>query len=367
MQRMKLISAVCAAAGILLPAATVMAQSSSSYLDMLTLYGSWRAQLSAFEETVEVQDNGSRIGMRFRRTFDGYEAFARVEWGVRLVGSDLQFGGDTGSSSPFASEDNVFNARLGLIGIDFRRWGRLTVGKQWGVYYDVAGFTDLFYVFGGSASGTYFAKTDGSPTGTGRADRAITYRTTVKHIQFGVQAQLKASDARTVDTYAFSGRFDLGLVTAGLAFNQAAIPTELQSDIVGAGNNATTLIGGLRFSHARWYIAGTYSVQQNNQLAEIDSNIVAYDATGFELYALFDAARWLQLYGGINWLQPRNAPPEFVEQLDIHYYVLGAAFFFNTNTFIYASGRHDRSGSVEKLQFSVFTVGMRYDFSFANL
>ena len=43
--------------------------------------------------------------------------------------------------------------RLGYVALQ-PSWGSLSIGKQWGVYYDVAGFTDWFPLFGGEATGT---------------------------------------------------------------------------------------------------------------------------------------------------------------------------------------------------------------------
>ncbi len=62
--------------------------------------------------------------------------------------------------------NQVFTARLGFIGIDTGPFGRVAIGKQYAVHYDVAGYTtDRFNVFGGQGTFAYPAGTDGGVYG----------------------------------------------------------------------------------------------------------------------------------------------------------------------------------------------------------
>ena len=87
----------------------------------------------------------------------------------------------------------VFGNRLGNVGVDFGPFGRITVGKQWGVHTDVTLYTtDQFVVFGSQASATYTAGTDGGFLGTGRADQTVTYHGTFFNVlRLGGQLQFK--------------------------------------------------------------------------------------------------------------------------------------------------------------------------------
>lgn len=79
-------------------------------------------------------------------------------------------GGDPGTQE---DSDNVaLPLRLAFVGFEGPQ-GRVSFGKQWSTYYDVAVFTDQAPFFGGSASGTYNAGTDGGVSGTGRANQAL--------------------------------------------------------------------------------------------------------------------------------------------------------------------------------------------------
>ena len=53
-------------------------------------YGQWRTHLAAYNDTAEVQDNASRVGINFR-TRGTIKMFVGTEWGVNLVQSATQF------------------------------------------------------------------------------------------------------------------------------------------------------------------------------------------------------------------------------------------------------------------------------------
>ena len=60
----------------------------------------------------------------------------------------------------------MFLARLGFVGVNFGPLGKVAIGKQYAVHYDVAGYTtDRFNVFGGQGTFAYMAGTDGERRG----------------------------------------------------------------------------------------------------------------------------------------------------------------------------------------------------------
>ena len=93
----------------------------------------------------------------------------------------------------------MFLARLGFIGVDFGPLGKVAIGKQNAVHYDIASYTtDRFNVFGGQGTHAYVAGTDGGETGTGRADRVVNYRNTLlKVLEFGLQGQFRGAGNET--------------------------------------------------------------------------------------------------------------------------------------------------------------------------
>jgi hypothetical protein len=185
--------------GEFLAGGTKEASGLSNVVGMFEPYGQLRTHFAAFRNDAEVQDNATRIGINFA-TRSKIKVFAGTEWGVNLVQSETQFNlSAAGSSGDFGTvtttTNPVFLARLGFIGVDFGPVGKVAVGKQYAVQYDVAGYTtDRFNVFGGQGTFAYVAGTDGGQTGTGRADRIVNYRNTfLKVIEVGVQGQFRAA------------------------------------------------------------------------------------------------------------------------------------------------------------------------------
>jgi predicted porin len=120
--------------------------------------------------------------------------------GVNLVRSETTFNAGATTEQGFGvisqGTQSVFGARLGFLGVDFGRCGRLSFGKENSTHYDIAGYTtDRFNVFGGTSTTTYVAGTDGGQSGTGRVDQAIMYHLKLgKIIDFGAQGQLRSGD-----------------------------------------------------------------------------------------------------------------------------------------------------------------------------
>ena len=56
----------------------------SDFVGTFEPYGQWRTHLAAFNDTAEVQDNATRVGINFR-TRGAIKMFVGTEWGVNLV------------------------------------------------------------------------------------------------------------------------------------------------------------------------------------------------------------------------------------------------------------------------------------------
>jgi hypothetical protein len=151
----------------------------AEYTGMFNPYASLRNIVSVSDSTAVVQDNASRVGINLN-TFGAIKVFGTAEWGVNLVRSQttLNPGASTASGFGVLTQDTqpVFATRLGFLGIDLGKFGRLSFGKQNSTHYDITQYTtDRFNVFGGTATTTYVAGTDGGQSGTGRADQTILY------------------------------------------------------------------------------------------------------------------------------------------------------------------------------------------------
>ena len=139
-------------------------------------------------ETQEVNDGFSRYVFDLSHNIkNDWKAFAKLEWGVQLSNTDNQIVVNHNGLTSTGPADDAIWLRQGFVGFEHNDYGRFTLGKQWGVSYDVGGVTDWFEVFGADAQGTYNFGTDGGFSGTGRAEQAIQYRAKFSDLKIAVQ------------------------------------------------------------------------------------------------------------------------------------------------------------------------------------
>ncbi|MEJ2483075.1 MAG: porin [Gemmatimonadota bacterium] len=353
---------------------SAQADETSKFLEGFRLYGGLRLQAAVYEAAVELQDNASRIGFRLTRDFfdSGIQVFGQVELGLTLLQnfSDFNVSGSQGGLGrliPGAKEDAVF-ARLGFLGLDFGRYGIVTVGKQWSTYYDVSGYSDNFYVFGGQASGTFPLSSDGGGSGTGRSDKTLSYRFRTGGMTLGAQAQLEANRLTGLGSFGGSAqyRFPIGL-TLGVAGNYTDIPQEITDRIIGAEENGSALVFGAKYESPRTFVGATFAIQESQDARLVDSVTVAFDGIGFEAFGYHELSRRIRISGGFNYLDPDAQPPAHPD-FRILFGVLGGAYYLNSQTLIYAEWRIsdsiDQYGDREP---NVFALGLRLDFGLPEM
>lgn len=89
----------------------------------------------------------------------------------------------------------------------------------------MSGYRDNFWVFGGQASGTYPLGADGGGSGTGRADKALTYRNSIGGLALGAQAQLEANKITGLGSVGGSLQYEFpGGLTIGVAGSYGDVP-----------------------------------------------------------------------------------------------------------------------------------------------
>ena len=163
----------------------------------VTVGGFIDARIINTQGQTEVVNGASRIKFDFKRQLqNGWHAFALLEGGVNPVGSS-----DIIYNNRFESiQDEFLYNRLGYVGIKHDDYGQITLGKQWGAWYDVVYNTNFSLVWDGNAAGVYtYNKDDGAVNGTGRGDKVLQYRTTWGKFHVALQAQLKSDDFYTCD------------------------------------------------------------------------------------------------------------------------------------------------------------------------
>lgn len=324
----------------------------------------------------EVVNGASRINFGFSRELThGWNAFAKLEWGVNPVGSS-----DIVYNNRFESvQDEFFYNRLGYAGISNDDYGTISIGKQWGAWYDVVYNTNYGFVWDGNAAGVYtFNKDDGAVNGVGRGDKLVQYRNAFGDVSFAVQAQLKNSSFYTCDVEDITeeacearwnqGEADAQQVTYNYTYGGAVTyqATEMLSLMAGInrgefdinyGNGdqktAVDLIYGAgitwgNFDNNGFYAAANVNKQENHDTDNIGRLIK--DAYGVETLVSYKFDNGLRPFISYNLLdagkdyviQPNfNADPNDVFKRQ--FVVAGLHFVWDPNTVLYVEARKDFS------------------------
>jgi predicted porin len=169
-----------------------------SIQDDFDIYGFFQVQTVLQNEQYHINDGSTHIGVDFvKRISPNLAFYAQVEIGLSLVTSEnfdaiIDPNSDRDFFDLVSPNSNTFgfSGRLGFVGVDLGKYGKFSVGKQWSVYYDVAGWTDYWYNFGADVTPAYWNDTDGGYSGTGRANNASIYRVALPFgTEIGLQAQ----------------------------------------------------------------------------------------------------------------------------------------------------------------------------------
>ena len=346
------------------------------YFGMFNPYGSLRNIVSISDSGAQVQDNASRMGINFS-TFGPIKVFATGEWGVNLVRSETTFNAGASTAEGFGviSQDtgSVFAARLGFLGVDFGRFGRLSFGKENSTHYDIAGYTtDRFNVFGGTATTTYVAGTDGGQSGTGRADQVIMYHLKLaKIIDFGAQGQLRSGDT----PQAFNG-FGFSLQAAvlpglkiGGAYNKTYFNPQFTQTVFNGGHTDYWTVGGKGdWRNLEW--GAVWARQTNGDIAFIpnpaggaESVAEGFSANGVEIYSRVKFGKFAAVLGFEDYI-PFDLSPFINPDFKTRYGILGAEWHFSKSGYAFVEAKLGDSVDAQGKDVSqAAAVGFRYDFS----
>ncbi|MCE9678269.1 porin [Shewanella sp. AS1] len=327
----------------------------------------------------EVVNGASRINFGFTRELgEGWKAFTKIEWGVNPFGnSEIVYS----SESNFESQGGDFlNNRLGYVGIAHDTYGSLTLGKQWGAWYDVVYNTNYGFVWDGNTAGVYtYNKADGAVNGVGRGDKTVQYRNEYGDFSFAVQTQLKNDTFYTCEddpTGQLSSdcqdRWDQGIdseevdyghtyglavtykVTDKLTLTAGANRGEFEVTFRNTGSEitATDLIYGAGITWGDFDADGFYAAANFNKNENHDTDNLGRlikDSYGVETlfsYKFDNGFRPFISYNildaGDNYVtQPNNVDPDATFKRQ--FVVAGLHYVWNSNTVLYIEGRKDFS------------------------
>lgn len=326
------------------------------------------------QDQTEVVNGTSRINFNFERKLkNDWMALALVEWGINPVGSS-----DIVYNNRFESiQDEFLYNRLGYAGLLHEKYGQITIGKQWGAWYDVVYNTNYSFVWDGNAAGVYtYNKDDGAVNGTGRGDKLVQYRNSYKNFNFTLQAQLKNSEFYTCDVTNISESGCQSLWESG---DSAAQKVEFNSTLGGAitykltnmltlsagvnrgefdltfGDGTTRSVEDLIYGAGiTWgdidapglYVAANINKNENHDTDNLGRLIK--DAIGVETFASYRFNNDLRSFIAYNVfdagddyvIQPNfNADPNDVFKRQ--FAVIGLHYFIDTDTIAYIEARKD--------------------------
>lgn len=339
-------------------------------IDTLNFYGKLRVHSAVFDNNIELQQNSPRLGAKIQSSLPKNVQFnAVLEYGMNLVDGS-QFNNDANNVLEFASQPFVkketFTNRLANIGFSHKKYGELTVGKQWGVYYDVASYTDNFTVFGGESNGVYSGGTDGGWKGTGRADNSISYRNNFKDLSMGIQTQIFSGNTN----FGLSLEYDISSsFKMGFAFNNAKINDAFKDFIDFERIDNNNYILGAKYNKDKLFVALSYSINQD-EFTTLDTDddsfkIIAYPTHGIELFTKYFINEKLEFQGGFNRIHDIKDTSYFNGDYTLMHYVLGLNYHVDSNVMIYFSARIGDSNLVNNTKdYNVFLIGFSFNFSY---
>ena len=249
-----------------------------------------------------------------------------------------------------SNRNNNFT-RLAFAGIKVGDYGSFDYGRNYGVMYDVEGWTDMLPEFGGDS----YTYSDNFMTG--RANGVATYRNTdffglVNGLNFALQYQGKNENQtsneegtgngsdRSVqnsngDGFGISSTYDLGMgVSFGAAYtssdrtNEQIIAGRNTNGIVAGGDKADAWTAGLKYDANNIYLATMYSETRN--MTPYGDGGVANKTQNFEVTAQYQFDFGLR--PAVSFLMSKGKDLGSYGDKDLVKYAdIGATYYFNKN------------------------------------
>ncbi|RHW74991.1 porin [Colwellia sp. RSH04] len=308
----------------------------------------------------EVNDGFSRFYFDFSHKMkDDWQAIAKIEWGIQLSNTDDKIiVNHNGLTSTGPATDNLW-LRQGYVGFNHDNYGQLTLGKQWGVSYDVGGVTDWFEIFGAEASGTYNFGTDGGFSGSGRAEQALQYRYNFQNVSFGAQYLASEDELHTTgengeelsavlnfsNSFGFSviyqAPYDIGL---GLAYNKAKIKLSANGQSTNAVDDEliTVHVTYKTFDNIGLHIAAVYTDMKYHDINDVGK--IMSKSSGIELLTSYRFENDISVILGYNSLKD-NSTGAIGSDGTFHkqYYIVSAKYHWDENFYLYVESKIDDS------------------------
>ncbi|WP_283647826.1 porin OmpC [Hafnia paralvei] len=250
--------------------------------------------------------------------------------------------------------------RLGFAGLKFGDYGSFDYGRNYGVLYDVEGWTDMLPEFGGDS----YTQADNFMTG--RTNGVATYRNNgffglVDGLNVAVQYQGKndgtnndneklSNNSRDVqhqngDGYGLSTTYDFGMgISAGASYASSDRTDQQSNQSTARGDKADAWTVGLKYDANNVYLATMYAETNNmTPYGDGDSNQIANKTQNFEVTAQYQfdfglrpEVSYLQSKGKDLYSTNAQTSANSIGDKDLVKYVsVGTTYYFNKNMSTY--------------------------------
>ncbi|RKQ39384.1 porin OmpC [Enterobacter sp. R1(2018)] len=278
------------------------------------------------------------------------------------------------------SEANTAKTRLAFAGLKAGDLGSFDYGRNYGVLYNIASWTDMMPEFGDDS----YTKADNFMTG--RANGLATYRNTdffglVDGLKFALQYQGKnENDGRAAskangDGFGTSLTYELGDsgVSVGGAYTRSNRTLAQKNGAYGQGDNAEAWTGGLKYDANNVYLAAMYAETRNmtpiSGTASVGGVNTAVSGFANKNQAFEVIAQYQFDFGlrpSIGYVQSKGKDIEGVGDADLVKYIdVAATYYFNKNmsTYVdYKINRLDDNNALGLNTDDVVALGLVYQF-----
>ena len=250
--------------------------------------------------------------------------------------------------------------RLAFAGLKFGDYGSFDYGRNYGVLYDVEGWTDMLPEFGGDS----YTKADNFMTG--RANGVATYRNNnffgmVDGLSFALQYQ-GANENQVTDEVYFDGTtqegttnggdrnvknsngdgfgisstYDLGMgVSFGAAYTTSDRTNEQVNHSTAGGDKADAWTTGLKYDANNIYLATMYSETRNMTPYGGRSDTIANKTQNFEVTAQYQFDFGLRPAVSFLMSKGKDLVGADNDKDLVKYADIGATYYFNKNMSTY--------------------------------
>ena len=341
-------------------------------LKSIVPYGTFEYGFGGNKHSLSIVDLIPRIGLKGSWAFDEneeYSFFTKAEVSVKLSKKNtyIRISADPGSS-PYGSPVGPFGARLGYIGIS-TPYGSVSIGKQWGVHYTLAGNIDNMYMFGGDAIGVYNAGTDGGSSGTGRADQSMKYEYTSDKFYIGVQSQFYDSLADSISGFGASSiasYYIIGNVKVGASYSHTfdGIKNPQHGESIYGDQYASLYVGYTKEDFFMGILASKFN-QHEKYHDIVTGKDVYYDGLAIEYnlkYNFGKDKRWAFVQNSSINLPDADQNTKYVNNR----YSFELARRFSLNTVVFAGFRFDNNtmSNGDKNYIHTVAIGLYYNFNY---